>query len=636
MCFKKKKKMKSQYNSSTEDIIEVIRRYINSKGYQHSILINGKWGSGKTYFVTKTLKERLGDDVCFIYVSLFGISSIQELDEKISAEMLIHWTGIKNFSDSALGKASGMLGKVGFNVILKKLSLTPDDLPSKTELSELVGVHNKRHFLFIFDDLERSSCDMKDLLGFINLFVEQYRAKVLLIGNKAKISVVGDGKEKGKDEGEPTVNKTGSIEESKRYETFSTYEEKLIGYTINFAADFSAIAESIVSETMKLSKIDEISVSSKEIADIIVSVFNDFEDTNLRKLQSVIGAIDHLYLEMQASRNSEYFGKLEYEKRFFLIAIRQIIYEKLKEEHKDKIDNIQMRLGQPMYESMDWIGEFTHSLIIPRESFKETAIFLSKKFEWEQKNNADPLTILQKEFHLLESVQKLIELYDELERNVESGEYELYNWGEILVLVATLETERLIEPGSFKKIVGYMDTQISAVDWDNESPALFSAPQIILFGSNLKDDYTKSITDKFTEWRAERKQSLEDNFKHRVLDFIESSDMNGLEEFLNSLRYEYVRDKRILSPDSWPVINSFLEKATAAKLGKFYTNLNTIFSHRLFATTEEKEVLDKISSWCQANQQDGDGILLMNRRLLAGSINRIIGKLTIQDNTDQY
>ncbi|MDO5655743.1 MAG: P-loop NTPase fold protein [Flavobacteriaceae bacterium] len=66
-------------------IIEAYKDYIQRKSIIDAILINGKWGSGKTYFWKNELKkisEELGRNP--IYISLNGLKEADQLDEFVS------------------------------------------------------------------------------------------------------------------------------------------------------------------------------------------------------------------------------------------------------------------------------------------------------------------------------------------------------------------------------------------------------------------------------------------------------------------------------------------------------------------------------------------------------------------------
>lgn len=86
-----------QYLSDTE-IIEVIKSYIAEKLYNYAVMIDGEWGSGKTYFVKNTLipslkekeqekKKNLNYNARkFIYISLYGIKNVDDIGKQIYME----------------------------------------------------------------------------------------------------------------------------------------------------------------------------------------------------------------------------------------------------------------------------------------------------------------------------------------------------------------------------------------------------------------------------------------------------------------------------------------------------------------------------------------------------------------------
>ena len=71
------------------NIIPAIDRFINNRLYHYSLLINGKWGSGKTYFVKETLIphiEKTNRDVN--YLSLYGIRSTDEITRMLCVQAI--------------------------------------------------------------------------------------------------------------------------------------------------------------------------------------------------------------------------------------------------------------------------------------------------------------------------------------------------------------------------------------------------------------------------------------------------------------------------------------------------------------------------------------------------------------------
>ena len=75
-------------------IIDEIMDYVKSKNTDYAIMVDGKWGSGKTYFWTKELKPTIESTYydqynmySTIYVSLYGLTSIEEINKKVFFEL---------------------------------------------------------------------------------------------------------------------------------------------------------------------------------------------------------------------------------------------------------------------------------------------------------------------------------------------------------------------------------------------------------------------------------------------------------------------------------------------------------------------------------------------------------------------
>ena len=71
----------SEPNKHIEDYLDYY--FDGKKDFQYALLLNGAWGSGKTWFVKKYLekKEDQGRQIC--YVSLNGLSKTSDIDESI-------------------------------------------------------------------------------------------------------------------------------------------------------------------------------------------------------------------------------------------------------------------------------------------------------------------------------------------------------------------------------------------------------------------------------------------------------------------------------------------------------------------------------------------------------------------------
>ena len=65
-------------------IKEYLMNYIGLENPQYAILLKGKWGSGKTHFINKYKEEldKKQPKQKYIYVSLYGITSFDEIETK--------------------------------------------------------------------------------------------------------------------------------------------------------------------------------------------------------------------------------------------------------------------------------------------------------------------------------------------------------------------------------------------------------------------------------------------------------------------------------------------------------------------------------------------------------------------------
>lgn len=69
-----------------EDAITAeIMSYVKNRIYNYAVLIDGDWGTGKTYFIQKSIIPTLeGSGYMPIYISLYGVNSTDTVSQKIA------------------------------------------------------------------------------------------------------------------------------------------------------------------------------------------------------------------------------------------------------------------------------------------------------------------------------------------------------------------------------------------------------------------------------------------------------------------------------------------------------------------------------------------------------------------------
>ena len=171
--------------------------YCSEEDPMGAVLLTGEWGCGKTYLVETTLAKALSNSHMIVRVSLFGINSIDALNEAVHRQWLYVCTPFlgklkqqreKLKKDSgffaAVGNALRAVNPVAGGVASAMVAVDPIDLiPISPEADDLAsGVRKK--VVLVFDDLERSRLDSLEILGCINDYCENQDFNSIIIANE--------------------------------------------------------------------------------------------------------------------------------------------------------------------------------------------------------------------------------------------------------------------------------------------------------------------------------------------------------------------------------------------------------------------------------------------------------------------
>ena len=191
---------------TSEEIITSFLNYLDNTIYSYAYMLDGSWGSGKTFFVKNMLipaiekreREKKIIDLTYkekkiLYVSLYGIKDTEEISRLLYIE-LRHVTAeeltpdIPDKLQSHKGRISSWLATTG--KILADVVKDAKGIDLENVFNKVSSGFSLENCIFIFDDLERTSCNINDILGYINNFIEHDQIKVLLIANEAEINTV--------------------------------------------------------------------------------------------------------------------------------------------------------------------------------------------------------------------------------------------------------------------------------------------------------------------------------------------------------------------------------------------------------------------------------------------------------------
>ena len=172
-----------------DELVESVLDYIRKPYTDHAVMINGEWGSGKTYFWNNKVRSKIesteinGKKYRTIYMSLYGISNLDDISKKIFMEMNPNLNkSIKKILDSRHMSSIPEYVKNGIDMANSFGIMQPNE---KVDFTKFFEMDDK---VLCFDDLERANVDVIDVLGYINNFVEHDHIKTIIICNEKELS----------------------------------------------------------------------------------------------------------------------------------------------------------------------------------------------------------------------------------------------------------------------------------------------------------------------------------------------------------------------------------------------------------------------------------------------------------------
>ena len=172
-----------------EELVESILDYVRADYTDYAIMINGEWGSGKTYFWNNKVKNKIesininGKQYTTIYMSLYGISNLEDISKKIFIETTqLMDKNMKKYMNTHEKTSIPEYAKTGLDMA-HFFGVTQNS--DKVDYASFFATDDK---VLCFDDLERANVDVIDILGYINNFVEHDHIKTIIICNEKELS----------------------------------------------------------------------------------------------------------------------------------------------------------------------------------------------------------------------------------------------------------------------------------------------------------------------------------------------------------------------------------------------------------------------------------------------------------------
>ena len=337
-----------------EDLVESILDYIRSDYTDYAIMINGEWGSGKTYFWNHKVRNKIesmqinGKQYTTIYMSLYGISNLEDISKKIFIETTqLMDKNLRKYMNSHGQTSIPEYAKTGLDMA-NFFGVTQNG--DKIDYAKFFSTDDK---ILCFDDLERANVDVIDILGYINNFVEHDHIKTIIICNEKELSTkIKNSNVEMKTfiatyllDKEGTLTKTDKpmVEQIKDkieyvFDKANEYErikEKLIGETFEYAPEFNYIINGLL---MRFENSPELIRFLRENTGLIISTFNKSGTRNLRILKHALNDFKKIF-EMVSKNYPKTSNRVLQTMLIFTIAVSFEI--KAGKVTKDKFINIE-------------------------------------------------------------------------------------------------------------------------------------------------------------------------------------------------------------------------------------------------------------------------------------------------------
>lgn len=251
-------------SSMTNHLSEYLDYYGQLKNPGYAVLVTGEWGVGKTHQVCRCINET----DCF-RVSLFGLRTPNEVHTAIYAAYAP--------TLSKLGKVLGAAGETAENVGgLFSLGGAAADW-----LNAIMRQNIEPNRTLIFDDLERCSMSLEEMMGVFSTYIDHLGFRVVLVADEERLK--------------------------ERHKAYPQVKEKVIGHTAKVVPQASEAFDAFIWEVESASR-----EYLQEAKTTVLEVFQTSGCMSLRILRHVIFDLTRLYQSLRPNHidNSEAMSEI--------------------------------------------------------------------------------------------------------------------------------------------------------------------------------------------------------------------------------------------------------------------------------------------------------------------------------------
>jgi len=265
-------------------IEDSIKNYLFSTDPDYALMIDGDWGSGKSYYFQKIVMEHYKDHN-FIYTSAYGIKTSDQLINQIAIQKNPILKKINSSKPLRIGanlasnlfKAASPMLRIGSN-ITEDENIAISGNVGKTNFNPSDFWSFSSNDVIIIDDIERTKAPISELFGFISTnFLNPKTCKIILICSEKELIKVFQ-------------------KESDQVNQYIRSKEKVVRHTIKFEWSPEVIVPRIAQDVIDNEELKNFLIT--ENSDFLVRALECIEGKNLRKFKFFLSNIEHIFCKI--------------------------------------------------------------------------------------------------------------------------------------------------------------------------------------------------------------------------------------------------------------------------------------------------------------------------------------------------
>lgn len=546
-----------------EEICKLIFRYIKKENTEYAVLINGKWGAGKKFFVKNSLKTNVQKEINktsrykgIIYISLYGIKDLTQLENKLIYSII---------ENNILGNKEGKTSKILINGAKTYIN----SLERKDSIMDVIKMFQEiSKYIIIFDDLERCMISITELLGYINELVEHKNVKTILIANEEKMS---------------------ETKELYQNQVYFEIKEKLIGEVIYYNPDMEKILDYICDKEKE-------QIASKIIKNNkyeIIETMQKLKYKNIRTLKICISKFKIIIEKMEEVKSIyKNYDELTYNKLLNNILIYLLHVTIMYKENIKLYDwnnllgsfgliNLTMRNDKIEILGFKFVDKLVQYSIIDSKDIKEILELYNKKDQNNIYGKGSPFDVVTNFFG--KSDNKVEEALKQMKNEIKDNIYMIDVYSKILCYLLEIKwagyDEKII-----KDIIKLMEYNIK----NNKNSCTIEFIPFTL-GYNTERPGYYDILKKWEKYDSER---VIENQKEKIKEILNKTNWGtNFKEYCEKNKNEFKRNKSFFSSIDDKELIENIKYSDSQNILEFIRGINTVYNLK-YISKDQKELRD--------------------------------------------